>query len=100
MDHKIDNKYQELLKIAVLNTEHNTVYIPRKTAIGKLQPVDVADLKIINISWTTDDTVSKTNKPTELRCLPPKSSFQLEYSNNKHSVVLENAHIPQETRDG
>ena len=41
-----------------------------------------------------------TNNPVELPCMPPKSHFQLEYSNTKHSIVLQDAHIPQEARDG
>ena len=31
--------------------------------------------------------------------MPPELSFQLEHSNTKHSVVLQNAHIPQEAKE-
>ena len=50
VDHKIDYKYPKLLQIPLPNTMQNTVHIPRKTVIGKFQPVDVADLKISNMS--------------------------------------------------
>ena len=32
--------------------------------------------------------------------MPPESSFQLEHRINKHSIVLEDAHILQEAKDG
>ena len=31
VDHTIDHKYPKLLKIPLLNIEHNTAHIPRKT---------------------------------------------------------------------
>ena len=30
----------------------------------------------------------------------PESSFQLEHSDTKHSIVLQDVHIPQEAKDG
>ena len=36
VDHKIGHKYPKLLKIPLLNTEHNIVHIPRNTITGKL----------------------------------------------------------------
>ena len=87
MGHKIDDKYSQLLRIPLLNTEYNAVYIPRKTIIGKLQPLYVADFKV-------------SNKPTELPYIPPESSFQPEHRNTKHSIVLEDAHILEGTKDG
>ena len=100
VDPKIDQKNPKLLKIPLLNTEHNTVHIPRKTIIGKLQPLDVANFKVSNISWPTDGTVSTTGKPMELPCIPPESSFLLEQSNAKQSIVLKDAHILQDAKDG
>ena len=50
VDHKIDHKYPKLLWIYLLNTEHNMVQFPRKTIIGKLQPKDVTDSRVNNIS--------------------------------------------------
>ena len=50
LDHEIDHRYPKLLKIPLLNAEHNTVHIPRKIIIDTLQPIDVADLKISKIS--------------------------------------------------
>ena len=100
VDHKIDHMYSILLQIPLLNTEHNTVHISRKTTIGQLHPLDVADFKVSNISWTTDVTASTTHKPIELPCMPPESSFQLEHSNTKCSIVLDNAHILQGVKDG
>ena len=95
VDHKIDHKYPKLLKIPLPNTEQNTVCIPRKPIIGSLQPIDVEDFEVSNISWTTDGTADTTNSPKELTCMPPESSFQPDYSNTKHSVVLQDAYIPQ-----
>ena len=75
VDHKIDHKYPKLLKIPLLNKDYNTFHIPRKTIIGKLQSLDVADFKVSNISWTTDGTATTTSKPTELPCMSPESIF-------------------------
>ena len=69
VDHKIDHKYPTLLKVPLLNAEHNTVYIPRKTITGKL--LHVADFKVRNILWTTNGIPSTTGKPMELPCIPP-----------------------------
>ena len=46
-----------------------------------------------------DGTADTVNSPTELPCIPPDSSFQPGH-NMKHSIALQNAHIPQETKDG
>ena len=59
--------------------------MPRKTIIGKLQPIDVTASEVNNISWTTDDTTI-INKPAELQSMPPESSFQTEHNINKHST--------------
>ena len=99
VDHKTGHKYPKLPFILLLNMEQRTVQIWRKTVIGKLHPVDIIYSDINNISWTTDST-TKTNKPVELPCLPPESSFQPEHNINRHSIVLEDAHIPQEAKDG
>ena len=95
---KIDHKYPKLLQIPLLNTEHNSVHILGKTITGKLLPIDVTDLKVSNISWTTDGTAT-ANKATDLPCMPPKSSFQPEHSNTKHSIVLQDSLILQEAKD-
>ena len=99
MDHKIDDKYPKLLKIPLLNMEHNTVHILRK-AIGNLQPIEVEDFEVSNIPWTTDGTADATNSPTELPSMLPESSLQPEHNSKKHSVVLQDAQIPQEAKDG
>ena len=65
VDQKIDHKYPKLLRIPLLTMEHNILQIPRKTTIGILQPIDVTDYKVNNISWTTDGTTTM-NKPVEL----------------------------------
>ena len=62
---------------------HNTVQIPRKTVIGKLQPIDITYSEVNNIFWTTDGTTT-TDKPAELPCILPESSFQLEHNINKY----------------
>ena len=41
VEHKIDHNYPKLLWIPLLNMEHNSAKIPRKTVIGKLQPIDL-----------------------------------------------------------
>ena len=93
VDHKIDHKYPKLMHITLLNMEHNTVQIQRKTVTGKLQPIDVTDSKANSISRTTDGTTT-TDKPAELQWIPPKSTFQSEHNINKHSIVFENGNIP------
>ena len=44
-DYKIDHKYPQLLKILLLNSEHDTIHIPRKNIIWKLQPIEIKILK-------------------------------------------------------
>ena len=99
MEHKID-KYPKLLKIPLPNTEHNTSHIPRITIIGNVQPIDVEDLEVINISWTTHGTADTTNSPMQLPCMPPESGFQPEHNNMRHTVVLQDNHIRQKVTDG
>ena len=85
--HKIGHKYPKILKIPLLNTEHDTVHIPRKTIIGNLQPIEIEDFEVSNILWTTDGTVDTTNSPTELPSMPPESHFQSEHNSTKHPAV-------------
>ena len=47
--HKIYHKYPKVLNIPLLNTEHNTVHIPRKTFTENLQPIE-KDFEVSNIS--------------------------------------------------
>ena len=47
-----------------------------------------------------DGTSDTTNSPMELPCMPPDLSFQPENNNTKHSIVLQDAHIPQKAKDG
>ena len=60
----------------------------QKSIICKLQPIDVTAYEVNNISWTNDDTTTM-NKPAELPCMTPESSFQPDHNINKHSIVLE-----------
>ena len=78
--------------------ELNTVQIPRKTVIGKLNLIDITDSEVSNIFWTTDSTTT-TNKPHELPFMPPESGFQPEHYINRHSIELEDAHIPREAKE-
>ena len=68
--------------------------------MGNLQPIEEEDFKVSNISGTTDGTADTTNSPTELPSMPPESSFQPEEDNIKHAIVLQDAQIPQEAKDG
>ena len=61
VDHRIDHMYSYLLKISLLNMEHDTIHISRKTFIGKLQSIDIKNIEDSNILWTTDGTVDTTN---------------------------------------
>ena len=98
--HKIDHKYPKLMMIPLLHTENNTVNIPRKNVIGNLQPIAVEDFEVSSFLWTTDDTADTANCPMQLQCMLPESSFQPEQNNMKHSIVLQDAHIPQKSKDG
>ena len=100
MDHKTDHKYPKLLKIPLLNIEHETGYILTKTIIGNLQPIEMEGLKVCNISWTIDGTADTASSPTEFPSMPPESSLQPEHNNTKHSIVLQNAYIAQDAKDG
>ena len=92
VDHKLHHKYPKLLKIPLLNTEHNTIYIPRKTAIGK-----ITTNKNRNDLRTKDDS-DKTVSPVHLPSILIELSFQLEQNNTKLSIVLHDAQILQEAR--
>ena len=59
----------------ILNTQQDTVHIPRKTVMGSLQQIEIEDFEVSNISCTTDDTADATNSPTELPSMPPKPGF-------------------------
>ena len=39
-------------------------------------------------------------KPMELLCMLPESGFQPEHNINTYSIVLEDAHLLQEAKDG
>ena len=84
--HKMDHKYPKLLKIPMLNMEHDTIHILR-TIIGNLQPIEIEDFEVSNNSWTTDGTADTTNSPAGLPSLLHKSSFQPEHNKTKHSIV-------------
>ena len=75
VDHKIDNKYSKVLNIPLLNTEKDTIHVPRKNIIEKLQPIGIKDIEVNNVSWTKDDT-DTTKCPVELLSILPESSFQ------------------------
>ena len=70
VDHKINHKYPKLLRISLLNTEHTTVQIPRKTVIGNLLPINITDSKVNNISWTTDGTTTTEDLQNYQVCCP------------------------------
>ena len=73
--HKIHHKQPKLFKIPLINTQHSSVCNLRKTIIGNLQPIDVADFEVNSISWMTYGTANTTNSPTELPCTPSEASF-------------------------
>ena len=50
VDHKIYHNNVKLKCIPLLNMEHNTANVPRKAVIGKLQPIDITDSEVNNIS--------------------------------------------------
>ena len=79
--------------------QHSTNSQKWKSIICKLQPIDAIAYEVNNISWTNDDTTTM-NKPAELPCMTPESSFQPDHNINKHSIVLEDAQILQEAKDG
>ena len=70
VDHRIDHKYPKLQNIPLPITEYDTIHIPRKTIIRKLQPIEIDDFEVSNISWTNDNTNS-ANSPVELPSMPP-----------------------------
>ena len=98
VDHKIDHTYPKLLKIPLHNTEYDTIHITRKSVIGRLQPIEIEDIKVSNILWTKDDT-DTTNSPAELPSVLPESGFHLESYNTKQSIVIQDAQIPQKAKD-
>ena len=75
VDRKIDHKYLKFLKMALHNTEHKTVHIPRKTVIRNLQPIEVEEFQVSKISWTITGTGDTTNSPMELPHVPLNQAF-------------------------
>ena len=67
-----------------------------KSIIGNLQLIEKEDIKVSNISYTTDGTADRTSSPVELPSMPPASSFQPEQNITKHWIALQDAQIPQE----
>ena len=80
--------------IPLLNTEYDTIHIPRETSIGNLQPIEVEDFEVSNILWTTDGTTDTKDSPVELPSMLPDSSFQPDHKNTKHSIVLQDNQTP------
>ena len=91
----VDHK---LLNIPPLNTEHDTIHVQRKIIIGKLQPIEIEDIKVSDILWTKDDT-DTVNSPVELQSMPPESFFQPEHNNTNQSIVLQDGQMQQEAKD-
>ena len=50
--------------------------------IGKLQPIEIEDIEVSNMSWTKENT-NTANSPAELPNLLPESSFQSQQNNLK-----------------
>ena len=86
--------------ISLLNTELNTIHIPRKTFIGKLQPMEIENFEISNIWCTTCGTSNAPSSLMKSPSMPPESSFQPEGNNARHAIVLQDAQIPQEAKGG
>ena len=72
--HRIDHKYPKLLNIPLLNTEYDAVHIPRKSMIGKLQPLEIGNIEINNVLGTKENSTTAIS-PVELLSMPPESSF-------------------------
>ena len=85
VDDKIDHKYPKSLRIPILKTPYDRVYISRATVTSILNPSETKSTKVSNISWTkiekSQDSI--TNSSTELPTIPPESSFQPEHNESK-----------------
>ena len=46
VDHKIHHNYPKLLNIPLLNTEYDTIHVPRKTVIGTLHLMEMEDIEV------------------------------------------------------
>ena len=82
----VDHKYPSLLKIPLPNTEYNTIHVPRKAIIGKLQPIEIEDIEVSDVLWTKDDT-NTSNSPVKLPSMLPYSCFKPEHNNIKQTIV-------------
>ena len=52
VDCSVHHKYPKVLNIPLLNTEYDAVYIPRKTMLAILFPIDTETIEVSNIWWT------------------------------------------------
>ena len=76
-----------MLNIPLLNTDCDAAYVPRKTVIGKLQPIEIEDIEISNVSWTKEH-LNTRNSLVELPGMLPASSFQPDQNNLKQLILL------------
>ena len=56
VDHRIHYKYPKLLNLPLLNTEFDTVHVPRKTMLGTLHPIEIKNKEVSNIAWTKENS--------------------------------------------
>ena len=84
VNHKINTKYQKLLSILILNTAYDRSCIPRATVFGMLNPVEIKNTEVNNISWIKTEILQDNirNSPTVVPTIPPESSFQTEHNNS------------------
>ena len=75
--------------------EHDTIHILRKTITGNLQPIEIENIEVSNVSWTKENS-NTTNSPAEHPAMPPESRVQPEQNNLKQSIILHYTQIPQE----
>ena len=66
--------------------------------IGKLQPIEIEEIEISNVSWTKENS-NTANSPVAVKSMPPESSFQPEQNNSKQLILLQNAQILQEAKE-
>ena len=102
VDHKINDKYSNLLNIPILIMAHSRVYIPKLIVFGKLKTVEIDSAELVKHMDKNKKFKQKSmENPEEIpqHLIPTKllqSSFQLEPSNyHRQSMLLEGAQVLQ-----
>ena len=97
--HRIHDKYPKFLSMVILNTAYDAVHIPKTNVIGTWYPIEIENIEVSNVLWIKTENWSTKNSTADLPVMLSESCLKTEQSNSKQSIIIQDAHIPQEARD-